>query len=135
MIRKLIIALGLVSSILLLPSAVMAQGAGGAPSGATGEPKAFGNLKEIVEVFDRIVDTLLPIVFAIAVLAFFWGIMMYVFSASGETKKNGKNIMLWALIAVAIMASLFGIIKLAQQTLGISGENENFRVPTVEKIN
>lgn len=105
MIRKHLIRLGMVGAALT-PAFAFAQG-------------AFNTLTTIVQTLGQIVDLLLPIVFALAVLAFFYGIMLYVFSQSSETKKSGRGIMLWSLVAIAVMASLFGIIRLAQSTLGI----------------
>jgi hypothetical protein len=90
----------------------------------------LNNLQTLVQTFGVIVRTLLPIVFALAILAFFYGIMLYVFSQSTDTKREGRGIMLWALVAIFVMASLFGIVLLAQQTLGINNTT-NLQAPTV----
>ena len=89
-------------------------------------------LRTLVQQFGQIVSLLLPIVFALAVLAFFYGIFLYVFSASGEKKKDGRNIMLWFLVAIFVMASLWGIVRLAQLTLGIQQGAGQFQVPGVQ---
>ena len=75
--------------------------------------------QKLLNSIKGIVGTALPIVFALAILAFFWGITKYVFSKSGEGKVEGKGVMLWSLIAIAIMTSLYGIIFLAQKTIGV----------------
>lgn len=116
MVRKHIIKVGLL-------------GAAVAPVVALAE--AFDTLVTITQKFGQIVDLLLPIVFALAILAFFYGIFLYVFSQSGDSKKEGKGIMLWSLVAIFIMASLFGIIQLANQTLGIDQPTGDFDVPQV----
>lgn len=112
-----------VSGVIFLVPASIASAAVG---------QAFRNLDSIVSTMTGIVQLALPIVFSLAVLAFFWGIMMYVFSQSTDSKKEGKGIMLWSLIAIAIMASLFGIIALTQDTLGVSNNSGTFTVPKVQ---
>jgi len=92
---------------------------------------ALSKFKELINTFGDIINLLLPIVFALAILAFFYGIMLYVFSQSSENKKEGRGIMLWALVAIFVMASLWGIINFAQTTLGISTDVQPFEVPSV----
>ena len=105
------------------------------PSFALADTGFLTQLQDLVDVFSLIVSALIPVVFGLGILAFFYGIMLYVFSASTESKKNGRNIMFWALVAVFVMASLFGIIKLAQTTLGIDQTgNGQFDVPTVNGL-
>lgn len=93
---------------------------------------AFQISIRILGQIQQIVTALLPVVFALAILAFFWGIFLYVFS-TGETKKvEGKHVMLWSLIALFIMTSLYGIIAVAQSTLGIPvGGGGTFQLPQI----
>ena len=98
----------------LLPLAAFAQ----VPS-VSGSLVAITTLQGIVQGIGAIINALLPIIFALAIVAFFYGIFQYVFAHSIDGKKSGRNIMLWSLIAIFIMASLFGLIRLAQTSLGI----------------
>lgn len=77
-----------------------------------------------------IVNIATPIVFGVAILAFFWGIFRYVFSQSTEGKQEAKGVLLWALVAVFLMASVYGIVALIQTTLGVGGSG-SFEVPVV----
>jgi hypothetical protein len=61
---------------------------------------------------------LIPILIALALVAFFWGLVRYVWSG-GEFKEGGRNIMIAGLVALFVMVSVWGIIRLAQNTLGI----------------
>lgn len=79
--------------------------------------------------FRRILDLLVPIVFTMGILAFFYGIFLYVFSQGADEKINGRHIMLWSLVAIFVMASLFGIIQLAQNTLNIRSGAGEFPTP------
>jgi hypothetical protein len=59
---------------------------------------------------------------ALAVLAFFWGLVKYIASASDEAaKESGKNLMIWGMIALFVMVALWGILGWVQSNLGLSG--------------
>jgi len=61
-----------------------------------------------------------PIVVALALLAFFWGLVTYIFqSGDAEKRKKGLSIMIWGIIALFIMLSVFGIINALQDTLDV----------------
>ena len=78
------------------------------------------NLGEFLCVILNLVNTALPVLVGLAVLVFFWGLVLYIFSLGGEEgdkkQKQGRNLMIWGIIAFFVMLSLFGIIRIAQQT-------------------
>lgn len=96
---------------------------------------ALNQLDRLIVSFGNIVDRLIPIVFTLGILAFFWGLVKYIFAQSSEdSKKDAKNIMIWSLVALFIMTSVFGIIKLARDTLNITDTNGgSIRIPSVTR--
>ncbi|GIW68115.1 MAG: hypothetical protein KatS3mg099_063 [Candidatus Parcubacteria bacterium] len=76
-----------------------------------------------------IVSLLIPIVFALILLAFFWGLAKFVFSGAPEGKEDGKNLMLWSVIALFVAASIWGIVNLLQGIFGTT--DQNVTVPEV----
>mgnify|MGYP001563776675 CR=1 FL=1 len=71
------------------------------------------NFKALINVFISIINVILPLVYGLSFLYFFWGIAKYIFSAgSEEQKKEAKNVMTWGLIAIFVLTSFFGILKL-----------------------
>ncbi len=85
----------------------------------------------LTQQFGQIISILIPIVFGMAILAFFYGIFLYIFTQGTDDKAQGKHVMLYSLIAIFVMASLFGIIQLAQSTLGIGSAGGSFPTPKV----
>lgn len=67
-----------------------------------------------------LLNSVIPILIALAVVFFFWGLVTYI-RASGDEKARaaGKSQMLWGIIAIAVMVSLFGLISWLQTTIGI----------------
>ncbi len=77
-------------------------------------------LKHTLGTVSGIVNALIPIVLALAVLAFFWGLVTYLMDVSNpEKKKNGINIMIMGIIAIFVMVSIWGIIRVLQSTFKV----------------
>src|SRR3989344_1339964 len=70
------------------------------------------SLNTLVNSLANLIPNLIYIAFALAIIAFFYGIAKYVWSAGDATKASeGKNIMIYGAIAIAVMASVFGITR------------------------
>ncbi|MBX4210523.1 hypothetical protein KW783_00935 [Candidatus Parcubacteria bacterium] len=83
-------------------------------------PAATNNVQNLVASLGNIVKYLIPIAFAAALLFFFWGLARFMLNAGDETKKvEGKNLMIWGLITLFVMASVWGIIHFLGGSLGI----------------
>ena len=61
----------------------------------------------------------MPLLIGAAVVAFFWGLLVYIFKSGKEGNKEGKKIMFAGIVALFIMVSLWGIIALLQSALGV----------------
>jgi len=83
--------------------------------------QALQPLANLIGAIARIVGALVPILITIALVAFFWGLVRYLYKAGGEKgTKEGKDLMIWGLIALFVMVSVWGIVRLAQDSLGIN---------------
>lgn len=78
-------------------------------------------------ISSEIIQPLILLLFALALLYFFWGIAKFIGSVgSDEQRKEGRKHMLWGLIGMAIMISVYGIIELIENTL-YQGETPPYR--------
>ncbi|HEX8994124.1 MAG TPA: hypothetical protein VF803_02630 [Candidatus Paceibacterota bacterium] len=64
---------------------------------------------------------IIPLLVALAILYFFWGIVQYIKESSAEGKKDGLAIMGKGIIGLVVMLSVWGIVALIGNSLGISG--------------
>lgn len=104
-----------------------------AQTGGTGGGN-LGNLNQWVSGLGTVVQTAIPIAFGIALLAFFWGLAKFIFSAGDEEKKEaGKTIMIWGVIALFLMASIWGIIALIGSNLGVN-QTTSGTAPTINNL-
>ena len=73
-------------------------------------------------VNDAVINPLILLVFAVAMLIFFWGIVQFINSETSDTKRGeGKKKIIWGLFGMFIMFSAFGLINLILNTFGIDG--------------
>ncbi len=93
-----------------------------------------GNLDGIGALIGTIggwVRMLLPILLTLGVLAFFWGLTLYLFKIGEEGGKKGREIMIYGILAVFVMASIGGIVSLLQKTTGTESGNDVLTAPCI----
>ena len=80
----------------------------------------LSGLDRLLNAIGDLVDSATPIVVGIALLAFFWGLARYIFNAgSDEAKKEGRNIMIWGIVALFVMVSVWGLVRFLGDALDI----------------
>ena len=80
----------------------------------------FGGIENAIKDIGDIVNLLLPIVAAIALLAFFFGLAKYIFQADkDEDKAKGKEIMIAGIISLFLIAAIGGIISVLGDIAGV----------------
>ncbi len=82
----------------------------------------LSNVQSLTTALGGIVNTLMPVAFTSVFVVFFWGVAMYVVKAGDEeAQKKAKSIMIYGVIGIAIIASIWGIVGWLQSNLGVSG--------------
>ena len=63
----------------------------------------------------------IPLIFAVAVVMFIWGVVQYVIHDDEEAKKDkGKQFMVWGIIALTVMISVWGLVGIVGRTFGLN---------------
>lgn len=110
---------------MFFPVLAYAQGSGGTVLGTT---------SRIIQTIGKLVDMLIPIVIAVALLVFFWGLVKFIRSVSDSGKADGKMFMVWGLVAIFVMVAVWGILSLFAKELNISRTDDKpFVVPKVPR--
>lgn len=79
---------------------------------------------------DIVTKVLIPLVFTLALLFFFWGVAKYIWT-QGDSKEDGKKIMIWGIVALFVMSSVWGLVAFLQsELLGGPGTN-TVPIPTI----
>lgn len=88
---------------------------------------ATQNFKETADsITNNVLTSAGTLLMTAAFMLFFYGVVTFIYgrvTGSGDLKdiEKGKEFMLWGLIALFVMVSVWGIIKLAQDMLGVKG--------------
>lgn len=90
------------------------------PTLAAAQNTAAQGLLGTLALANRILNGLVGLLILVAILAFFWGLIKYLFSGGGEDKSEGLKLMFYGVIAIFVMVSIWGIIRLLQNTFGVT---------------
>jgi hypothetical protein len=90
------------------------------------------NLEGLLDSFGDLVAMALPIVAGLALLAFFWGLVIFIFAQSSEERKaDGKKIMIWSVVALFVMVSVWGLVRFIQDAFDIDDTSDIEDLPSV----
>jgi hypothetical protein len=62
---------------------------------------------------------IVPFIFAVALVVFIWGVFRFMLSPSSEEREEGRKFMLWGIIALAVMMSVWGLVAVLGGTFGV----------------
>lgn len=112
--KKFIYAAMSFAPILALAQAPVGGGTGGNID-PTGAVAGLGG-----KIIILINTTIIPILFAVAVVYFLYGLVKFIMGAGDEDKvKEGKGIMIWGIIALLVMVSVYGILAFLSSSIGL----------------
>ena len=78
-------------------------------------------LANLIGAVGKLVGALVPILITLALVVFFWGLVRYLWGKGGKADTAGaKTLMIWGIISLFVMVSVWGIVRLAQDALGIN---------------
>ena len=93
----------------------------------------LSNINLLLTQIGGIIKQIIPIFFAIAIIYFFWGIITFIRAAGNpEEASKGKSIMIYGVIALTVMVSIYGLIGWLQATFGLT--TTTITLPTVNGI-
>ncbi|MEK7669139.1 MAG: hypothetical protein AAB350_00910 [Patescibacteria group bacterium] len=75
-------------------------------------------MSELVTSVGLIVNKIIPIMFAIALLGFFYGLVMYIFGKE-DNKDQAKKTMIWGVVALFVMAAVWGLVAFIGDAVGV----------------
>ena len=104
-------------------SQIFSGGIFGMPFGGGFGGGGYGISGIAITIINVINGVLVPLLFAVSFIVFLYGIARaYIFSVGDPEKvKEGHKIILWGLIAFAVMISLWGLVNVVANTFGLQG--------------
>lgn len=88
----------------------------------------------LARINEHVINPLLIVLFSLAFVQFTIGLFKFFRSKSGgdsgDSIEQGKSHMLWGIVGMAIMVSVFGIMSLMTSTLGVDNVGSNIQKGT-----
>lgn len=75
----------------------------------------------VVQGILGIANTLIPVLLGLAVIAFFVGLIRYIYSSSGGGHAEGRDLIQWGLVALFVLVCIWGIVTFL--SLAFFGQN------------
>lgn len=109
--KKILIGLGSVVT-LSLPLLVLAD-----------NQVDFSYVSGAISGGKTLLSNIITLLFALAVVWFIWNVIRYSMSSEEDGKEKARSQMINGLIAIAVMASIWGIVGLLRGAFGVSGDS------------
>lgn len=75
--------------------------------------------EEILKIFEKIMGVLMPILVSLAVIFFIISLVMFILK-EGEEKAKAKTQMVWGIVILFVMISIWGLVDILVDTFGIT---------------
>lgn len=85
------------------------------PVVAQAQAPQLNSLGDVLALATNIINQLMPFIVALAVLYFIWGVFQFVMaSGDDEARKVGRTKMMWGIIGIFVMVSVWGLVNLLE---------------------
>lgn len=80
----------------------------------------LGYFEEAIVSIGDLVEQLIPIVIAIGLLFFIWGLVQFILASGDEAAKEvGKRRMVWGILALFVIVAVWGLVELLAGITGV----------------
>jgi len=80
----------------------------------------FERTHDLIIEIKNVVDLLIPLAITCALLFFIWGLAVFILHAADEGKREeGRKRMMWGIVALFVIVSIWGIVSWIRSDLGI----------------
>ncbi len=78
----------------------------------------------LLDKVQGLIAAIIPILIGLALLTFLWGVLTYLFK---KDKEEGKNFMIWGIIALFVMTSVWGLVSILRSTILPNSQENQLR--------
>lgn len=77
---------------------------------------AQATVTSVTTTLSSLINYTIGALIGIAIIAFFWGLVKYLFQNGSAEKGKGGKLMVYGIVTLTVMLSLYGIIRLLQNS-------------------
>ena len=87
---------------------------------STNQPcQPTAGLESLMFRLQQLLNSVIPVLIALGVVYFVWGVVQYVIGDSEEAKKKGRDRMIFGIIGLAVIIGLWGLVFIVTNTFGL----------------
>lgn len=90
---------------------------------------------DLFSMVNRVLNLLVPLLIAVAVVYFIWQVFQYTIAGDEEKKAAAKGQIIWGIVGIFVMVSIWGLVNILQGTFGTAGVapgNVNNLLPNIQ---
>ncbi|MFH0755478.1 MAG: hypothetical protein V1910_02315 [bacterium] len=81
-----------------------------------GDYTTSSGIEGLLKWFSGILSIAIPVIFSLAVVFFIWQVFTYAIASKEEDKIKAKNQMIWGIVGIAVMVSIWGLVAILTST-------------------
>ncbi len=94
------------------------------------QAQSFNYFANLAAELGGVLAILVPVLVALALALFIWGMVVFVFNAGDDSKRaEGQKHMIWGLVALFVIVSVWGLVSLLQVIFGADGDLGGIKAP------
>jgi hypothetical protein len=128
--KKLMVLSGVVLGLAPFVAFAQITTTGSSSAGCSYVSTSGGTLFGLLCRVGEFLNAVVPVLIALAVVYFVWGVVTYIIADDEEDKKKGRNKIIYGIIGLAVIIGLWGLVNLLGNTFGLNNSG-NETLPTV----
>jgi len=113
--------IGVAAAMFLLPAVAFAQ-------------YSVTNSSSLFDAIRSILNAVIPIIIALAVVYILWGIVQSFVKGGDDERKAGHMKILYGIIALFIMISIWGLVNILVNTTGLNNQVPTNQIPNLNNL-
>ena len=111
---KKFLAFGAASGLSLVPFLAFAQ-----------QPPNPSQIFSLLAIVQQILNFIVPILITLGIIYFIYGVIGYVTAKDEEKRTEARNVMIYGIIGLFVIVSIWGLIKFLGSATGVQQGNTN----------
>lgn len=102
------------------------------PVFAFAAPASVGDIDSAIGAVGKLINSIIPLIFAIATVYFIWNLVKYIEAGKGDEKARGeaKDSIVFSLVLMFVMLSVWGLVGILKGSVTFTGEVTETDFPT-----
>jgi len=92
----------------------------------------FTWLQNVIDETSGLVALVIPLLVGLALMFFIWGLVVFIMNSGNEQERQvGKQKMIWGIVALFVIVSVWGIVRLLQTITAVTGGKGSLAPPAI----